>query len=77
MLRVKIFFTYIKQLNRISEKSPSSAKHNGFFCTPSPLLSPHPLPTPTTTSDTQDHKIVNVNAEEFRLKRSAAAVAEN
>ena len=74
MVRVNIFFTYIKQLNIISEKSPSSAKHNGFFCTPSPLLSPQ---TPTTTSDTQDHKIVNVNAEEFRLKRSAAAVAEN
>ena len=30
----------------------------------------------TTTSNTQDDKTLNVNAEEFQLKRSAAAVAE-
>ena len=30
----------------------------------------------TTTSNTQDDKTLNANAEEFRPKRSAAAVAE-
>ena len=30
----------------------------------------------STTSNTQDYRTLNVNAEEFRPKRSAAAVAE-
>ena len=37
LITVKMFFPYIKQLNKISEKRPSSAKSNKFLCTPSPL----------------------------------------
>ena len=35
-----MFFTYIKQLDKISVKRPSSAKLNGILCTPSHPLRP-------------------------------------
>ena len=35
-----LFFTYIKQLNKVSGRGPSSAKHNEFLCTPS-TFQPH------------------------------------
>ena len=37
LVTVKMSFTYIKQVNKISEKRRRSAKLNGFLCTPPPL----------------------------------------
>ena len=41
-----MFFTHIKELNKVSEKRPLSAKLNGFLCIPSPLSGLNPLSWP-------------------------------
>ena len=45
-LTVKMLFTYITQSNRSISKRPTSAKLNGFLCTP--YLPPPPPPQPLT-----------------------------
>ena len=46
LVTVKMFFTYIKQLNKVSEKRPSSKKLNVFLCTHSSRSSENPLSWP-------------------------------